>query len=124
MKRAMAPTTNTANTATTAMDSMTEIIMLLNMRLSASTSEMYLTATRVIINPTTWRTDPTMGTIPSTASIEPTPPSVFAWESEGIRGPRASRRYKRMRDFFSHLAGEIEQREYPCYRKQDADQLI
>src|SRR5438094_6883821 len=77
MKRAMAPTTNTANTATTAMDSMTEIIMLLNMRLSASTSEMYLTATRVIINPTTWRTDPTMGTIPSTASIEPTPPSVL-----------------------------------------------
>src|SRR5437867_3008823 len=64
------------------------IIMLLNMGLSRRMSETYLTATSDIINPAIERTGPTDGTIPSSASIEPTPPSVFAWESEAIQEPR------------------------------------
>ena len=81
----MAVKTNATSTAIPPMASTTEIIMLLNMRLSPSMSEMYLTATRVIINPAIERTGPTDGTIPSSARIEPTPPRVFAWESEAIQ---------------------------------------
>src|SRR2546426_4378410 len=118
MKRAMAAKTNATSTTSPPMARMTEIIMLLNMRLSPRMSEMYLTATSAIINPAIERTGPTDGTIPSSPSIDPTPPSVFAWESEGIQEPRG-----RVEDinvcgiFSSHLASEIEQREYPCYRE-------
>src|SRR5712692_7288151 len=121
----MAAITNTTSTTIAPMESMTEIIMLLNMRLSPRMSEMYLTATRVIINPTIWRTGPADGTIPSSASIEPTPPSVFAWESEAIQEPeRPIEDINVCGILSSHLAGEIEQREHPCYREQDAGQLI
>lgn len=70
---------NSANIAMNpAMPSPTEINMLLKIDLSPTSSEMYLTATRVRTRPTMEIIGPTEGTIASKTRIDPIPPSVLA----------------------------------------------